>query len=218
MPSTPIRGFISYSHKNRVLAREVKEELAEYGIEPFLAHEDVKPSAAWATVIQAELRGCDLFLPVLTNDFPESRWTDQESGVALGLDKLIVPLRVDIVPYGFLGSIQAVTLHSGKPRPACRSVVSALIEQRPGERGRFLDGFIPKFAESTSFDTAGRYASVLVECDGYSTAQVQAVLHAIIDNRQIHASRTARDHLNAFLKRYGKADPALAGTAKRVMD
>jgi TIR domain len=217
MATKPVKAFISYSHKDRALAREVKEQLANFGVPAFLAHEDIKPSAAWLTTIQAELRGCDLFLPLLTNNFPRSKWTDQESGVALGLDKLIVPLRVDIIPYGFIGVLQAVHLNPDKPRAACRAVISVLIEQRPSERGRFLDGFIPKFADSGSYDEAGRYSSVLVEYDGYSTEQVQDVLRAIIDNRQIHKSRTARDNLNEFLKQYGKADPTLARKAKRVM-
>jgi len=217
MAAKPVKPFISYSHKDRALAREVKDQLGHFGLQAFLAHEDIKPSAAWVTTIQAELRGCDPFLPLLTNNFPRSEWTDQESGVALGLDKLIVPLRVDIIPYGFVGAFQAVHLDPDKPRAGCRAVVSALVEQRPSERSRFLDGFIPKFADSGSYDEAGRYSGVLVECDGYSTEQVQDVLRAIIDNRQIHESGTARDNLNEFLKRYGKADPTLARKAKRVM-
>lgn len=169
----PLKAFISYSTKDKSLAGDVKETLGEYGIEAFLAHEDIRPSAAWITTIQAELRGCDLFLPLLTDHFRKSEWTGQEVGMALALEKLIVPLRVDTIPYGFLGQIQAVHLNADRPNTGCRAVVSAILEHRPSERSRFLDGFIPKFADSGSYDEAGRYSGVLVECDGYSTEQIQ---------------------------------------------
>ena len=212
-----VRAFMSYSHEDKHLAGDVKKAMSDYGIEVFMAHEDIKLSSAWVAIIQAELRRCDLFLLLLTNNFPHSKWTDQEAGIALALDKLIVPLSVHILPYGFIGAIQAVTLNPERPRVACRHVASAFIEHRPGEQSRFLDGFIPKFVDSDSYDEAGRNASVLVECDRYSAEQVQNVLRGIVENRQIHESGSARDHLNEFLKRYAKVDPKLARKAKRAM-
>ena len=217
MAAGPLRAFISYSSKDKKLAGDVKETMEDYGVETFLAHEDIRPSAAWTTTIQTELRGCDVFLPLLTDNFSKSAWTDQETGMALALEKLIVPLRVDIVPYGFLGAIQAVHLKEDRPKTACRGVVSAIIEHRPTERERFLDGFIPKFANSGSFDEAGWYASVLVECDGYSTEHIQDVLRAIVENRQIHDSRTASDNVDKFIRKYGKADRGLARKARRAL-
>ena len=41
----------------------------------------------------------------------ESEWTDHEAGFALARGKRVVPLKVDVAPYGFIGDFQALRLN-----------------------------------------------------------------------------------------------------------
>ncbi len=83
----PIRVFLSYSHKSKKLAHELKEGLESFEFSAFLAHEDISPSASWRKEIRKSLRDCRVFIPILTKSFVESDWTDQETGIALALKK-----------------------------------------------------------------------------------------------------------------------------------
>jgi hypothetical protein len=108
-----LKAFISYSHHDRRLAGELKQGLVRFGLDVFLAHDDIRPAAKWVRVIAARVVACDVFLAPLTEHFAASDWTDQETGMALATDKLIIPLKVDTNPYGFLGSIQALKVLPG---------------------------------------------------------------------------------------------------------
>ena len=80
----PLKLFISYSHKDRKLAKQVKKCLLTFGLNVFLAHDDIEASVQWANEIVAALKESDVFPPLLTDAFSASDWTDQETGVALG--------------------------------------------------------------------------------------------------------------------------------------
>jgi TIR domain len=160
-----LKAFISYSTKDKKLAAALKDCLTEYGLDVFLAHDDIEPSAAWVQTILAELSAADVFLPLLSDNFPDSKFTDQETGVAIAGDTLIIPLKVDIDPYGFIASIQALTLDPSRSRAACIKIART-IGQNPQRRGKFLDGLIEMFAESYSFAKAAEYASMLNEFEG----------------------------------------------------
>jgi len=108
-----VRVFISYNSANKILAGEIKNELDKYGLITFLAHEDIQPSAIWINEIIRNLKQCDVFLPLLTDSFHDSEWTDQESGYAFALDKLIIPLKIHDIPYGFINQFQALKLRIG---------------------------------------------------------------------------------------------------------
>jgi len=83
--STLFKVFLSYSSKDRVIARKIKRGLNTFGVATFLAHDDLTPTVEWEEEILCALRECDAFLPILTENYPTSSWTDQEVGVAVGL-------------------------------------------------------------------------------------------------------------------------------------
>lgn len=41
----------------------------------------------------------DALIAILTPDFPESKWCDQEFGFSYGRKKLAIPIRIGIDPY-----------------------------------------------------------------------------------------------------------------------
>lgn len=203
MGADQLRAFISYSYRDRRLARLVKEGMAAYGIDAFLAHDDIEPSVEWAREIQAQLASCDLFLPLLTKSFSASSWTDQESGISIGLGKHLIPLKVGVDPYGFLASIQAVKTDAADPTLACHKIAQ-VVATRAGSKDRFLDGLVRMFSESFSFEEAGRCADLLTQFKGYSQQQVRGVLLAVLQNNQIYRSFIARRRLLGFFSEHGK--------------
>jgi hypothetical protein len=102
------RLFISHSSKQRVEVGELKTALRAYGIDGFVAHDDIEPTKKWQETIETALHSCEAFVAYLTGDFHGSLWTDQEVGVALGRGVLIIPIRKGDTPYGFMGKYQAL--------------------------------------------------------------------------------------------------------------
>jgi len=76
----------------------------------FMAHEDIQVSEEWRLRLLKELRSNDIFICLLSQNYVNSHWCMQESGVAAfrrGL--VVVPLRLDgTLPPGFLSAVQAI--------------------------------------------------------------------------------------------------------------
>ena len=171
--------FLSYSHKSRKLAGELKEGLESFGLTVFLAHEDLKPSVPWRREILKNLRQCDVFIPILTKGFIESEWTDQETGFALALKKKIIPVKVHDNPYGFVGAFQALKWNKDSPEVTCWEIAECLHEER-----RFAqdakDGAITVFLSSSDFREEVPFTvKRLLGFRPFSGAQ----LHRIIEGR-----------------------------------
>src|ERR1700733_5688190 len=102
-----ITAFISYSHKDRKDSAEAKAVLAEVGIEAFLAHDDLLVSEEWRERIIEELQRCDIFVPLLSANFLESKWASQEVGFIISRpDVAIAPVSIDgTPPFGFISHV-----------------------------------------------------------------------------------------------------------------
>src|SRR5690349_14086406 len=90
--SRSLRVFLSYSHHDKLLAGKVKEQLELYfGLEIFLAHEDIDGGEEWEKIIVENLKATDIFMPLLSPNFESSAFTDQETGIAYALNKKVIP-------------------------------------------------------------------------------------------------------------------------------
>jgi hypothetical protein len=196
-----MKVFLSHSHLDKDLAGQVKVELAYYGLEVFLAHEDIEPLAEWSDVIFAELKACDVFIPILTENFNGSAWTNQETGIAYVGGKLIIPLKVTVDPHGFIASIQALRLHVGNVKAACKRVVE-IIASKPRFGDLFRDALIRKFGGSWSHDRAGDNIKLLLSFEDYTSAQVREMVKFTIANGQINRSGNAHTKLLEFVRKY----------------
>ena len=73
---------------------DMKNELANYGIASFVAHKDIEPMWEWELEIRRALFSMDFLIALLTEEFSNSNWTDQEIGVAYGRRIPIIPIRI----------------------------------------------------------------------------------------------------------------------------
>jgi hypothetical protein len=95
----PARVFISHVHHDKVLAGNTKRVLAaRYGVDAFVAHDDITPSRTWREQIKRALATCHYFVALLRYpEYHDSQWCDQEVGWALARRIPILPVR----PVGF---------------------------------------------------------------------------------------------------------------------
>lgn len=100
--------FISHKHTIQKECGQIKTAFENFGISCFVAHVDVEPTKEWQEIIEAALRTCDGLLAILTEDFYNSDWTNQEIGWALGKNIDIFSLSCGENPKGFIGKYQAV--------------------------------------------------------------------------------------------------------------
>jgi len=195
-----LKIFLSYHSSDRHLAGEIKLHLANYGLDVFLAHEDIEPAEEWQTRILSELKSTSVFLPLLTESFMVSRWTAQECGVAVARGTFIVSLKVAVDPFGFLAKNQALNFRTDHVARSCLGIARA-IHRNLRLQKRFLDGLIESVRRSTSFEEAIRRTSLLNEFTGYNRRQATEAVKSAIDNPQIHRSYGARRRMDTFIKK-----------------
>lgn len=193
--------FLCYSHKDKKLAGKIKLNLEKYGVTVFLAHDDIEPSEEWAERIIEELRNCHVFIPILTENFTESKWTDQETGGGFFLNKVIIPLKIDIIPYGFISRYQAHDLNIDEIFLSLKAVMEVIASKR--EVGDLLrDALIKEFGASFSFDNATQNADLLLSIGGYKLEQVRRIIRHTIENNQIHNSFRGRRKVERLVYQY----------------
>jgi hypothetical protein len=198
-----MKVFISYHHLDKALAATIKMYLErEYGLNVFLAHEDIEPTLHWQDVIIEELKQCDVFIYILTNNYKTSLFTDQEAGFALAKEVFIIPLAAGQTPYGFLSRIQALSLNSSNMISTYRKIAE-LIYRKPNLKDALLESVIKVFGKSDSYDRTKKVIDTLMEFEGlYSAQQKDEIIRHAIRNSQINECFTAVRRLKAFIAKY----------------
>ncbi len=93
-----IRVFISYSHKDKDLARKVAKALDDNNIVP-LWDEDLIPGSGFHEQIKDYISQSHIIMPILTELSSERIWVHQEIGYAMALHIPVLPLTTqDIIP------------------------------------------------------------------------------------------------------------------------
>lgn len=195
-----LKIFISYANDDHELAGEIKRLLEDrYGVDVFLAHDDIRPSREWQEEIKEALNETNAFLALLTESFDGSDYTDQETGYALARDIPIIPLNAGNIPHGFISRYQALRINRRSIESSCDSIAQTLSTIRQ-IRGMFLDSLIRRFGNSYSFDEAAVMTNRLLEFEGYSRQQKNEIVRLAAANDQISKSFKAQRKLGTFIK------------------
>lgn len=185
--SNTIRIFLSYSSTDKLKAGEVKSCLDSYGFDTFLAHEDIQPTREWELEIEQTLKSTDIFIPLISKHYHSSLWTDQETGIAVALQKLIIPVSIDTNPYGFIGKYQALRL-TAPATTSCQQVVE-LIGQKTQFQKTLIDMLIRGLSQSRTFKNAEKYSGLLKKFkNSVSNDQANNILEAAVNNNQVYGS------------------------------
>ena len=84
--------FVSFSFDDAPFVDELSRNLHSAGISHFKANRDIRPTLDWSQEIWEAIRGCRVFLPILTPRFFESDWCKFEGGAACASKKQVLPV------------------------------------------------------------------------------------------------------------------------------
>lgn len=187
-----LKVFISYSSKDKILGGLFKQCFETYtGFQVFLAHDDISPALEWELEIIKNLKETDVIIPLITDNYRSSEFTDQELGVGLALNKIIIPIKLsNINPYGFIKKLQALKCH-GEPNDIINAVtklVFVLIDN--DEFSKFEDlvinSVIAAFYKSNSYRTTSIIIRILTKIESFNKEQIIGLETAIKNNDQVH--------------------------------
>lgn len=174
------RLFLSHKSAYKKETAELKARLRNYGISSFVAHEDIHPTEAWQVEIENALTTMDGFLAVMTEDFHDSEWTDQEVGFAFARRVPMVALRLGRDPYGFIGKFQGLK-SSWIEAPV--EVAKLLIRH-----DRMFSAWLKSIRECWGYDQGNRLAELLPSIKTLTEEQIDELLAAYNAGGQVTGS------------------------------
>lgn len=181
------RLFISHLSKDKVFLSELKEALAYRGVAAFLAHEDIEPTKLWQSEIELALRAMQAMVVFLVNGFNESKWTDQEVGWAMGRGVLVIPIKVDIDPYGFMGKYQALRGQREQAYPLADMIVDLLV-RNPQTHDTMRAALVEAMVHSKSFGMSKMLRTLLMQMRDFTEVEKQSLVKAAEENGQVSGS------------------------------
>jgi hypothetical protein len=202
-----VRVFLSHKATVKVQTSQLKQSFARCGIGAFVAHEDIEPTQEWQREIERALFSMDALVALLTPDYHDSNWTDQEVGVAIGRGVPLIAVRLGLDPYGLMGKGQGLGGCSWSNTDDIALKVLQLLFKRLPDKSRLFECALAAYTSSKSFaDSAWNVEHLLARFQELSTAQVDRVLGAYAANGQNKSSFKGMDLLLPLLKRWTGKD------------
>lgn len=175
------RMFISHITDKKVQASSLKSALEEYGITSFVAHEDIKPSKEWLKEIERVLNSMDCMSAMMYDGFHESRWCDQEVGIALGRGVTVLPLLPDGDPYGFLGEYQGIKIKGIYPNKVAEKMFNTLCENS-NTRAKYLTCLSNLLLSANNKEDATKWLNLLEAAPNTDAAFWRSIQSHVNDN------------------------------------
>ncbi|MDE1840726.1 MAG: toll/interleukin-1 receptor domain-containing protein [Thaumarchaeota archaeon] len=186
MITIPIEVFLSHADEDKITARRIADALEKYQVKTFVAHDDIDAGDDWETTLINKIRECDLFIALLSENFHNANYTDHEVGIARGLNRPIIPIRIDNTsPYGFMSKFQAKKMSADV---IGEEEIADLVHSMSTvtEKGRnIIDNLIREFANAGSYDKANEISITLFTYTKFSKEQINAIVAAYVNNGQI---------------------------------
>ena len=174
------RLFLSHKSEVKKETAALKERLALYGVSAFVAHEDIRPTKAWQDEIENGLASMDAFAALLTDNFHDSDWTDQEVGFALARGVPVIAVQIGRLPYGFIGKFQALRADW---ETAAEGIVKLLINH-----DRMFSAYAQALRRCPGWDTGNVLARILPGIERASEQQINELIAANNDNSEVRYS------------------------------
>ena len=196
-----IRLFISHRDNHKAAANLLAEELKEYGISAFVAHDSIEPMKTWRQEILNGLETMEIMLAFITDNFHESTWTNQEIGYALGKNIPIISLKLEGAdPEGFINDIQALKSKLDTLALATKDIYK-LISERLGNDKRTQNALISAFIKSDDYNQAQKRFIRLEEVTkNLSGDEVREIIEGYKTNNQLHQCIYLNNHYKRLQK------------------
>jgi TIR domain len=196
-----LKIFISHLASQKQYAGTVKRNLAKYGIDSFVAHDDIEPSKEWQDEIEAALLKCDALIALLHPTFHQSKWTDQELGFVMGRSRPILAVQLGETPYGFIGKFQAFN-GLGKNEEALSDELFQAFKKHSATKIIVVRTLVTLFEESGSFEASKKRIGYLEDVDQIGPELLQRVGVAAKNNSQITNSFGVLKRVNRLIVKH----------------
>lgn len=185
MVTAPIDIFLSHANKDKKIAKKFADELNQYGLKIFVAHEDIEIGDKWESILFNKIKECDLFVALLSENFHSAQYTDHEVGIAYGLNKLIFPVRFDdTMPYGFMSKFQAKKISQEINKDEIIKLFFTMVSK--SDKGtEMINKLIEEFGDSNSYERANQTADILSQRTEFSDEQLNQISNTFLYNDQI---------------------------------
>jgi nucleoside 2-deoxyribosyltransferase len=191
--------FISSSHLDYNLAASVKAELAKFKLEAFVAHKDITVSAEWREEIVRGLTNCDCVIALISEDFRDSEWCNQECGFALALNKPVFTVLLDgRAPRGLLEAYQGLRWDAANRLKSIKDIIGLVVDRPDVPTSKLVDAFVT----SESFEDASFAFTRILKRTNLTTQQVNVLGKACLYNRAIFSQVSELTGIGDFIRRY----------------
>ncbi len=174
------RVFLSHKSEVKKETADLKDRLGLFGVSCFVAHEDIHPTKAWQDEIENALASMDGFVALMTADFHDSDWTDQEVGFAFARGVPFIAVRLGKDPYGFIAKFQAL---SSSWLTAAEDIVKILIKN-----DRMFSAYVQALRKCPSWDSGNTLGKVLPSFDGLTPQQIDELIAAYNETSELWGS------------------------------
>jgi hypothetical protein len=183
-------------------AARLKAALKSFGVDAFVAHEDIEPTQEWALEIELALRSMHALCAVVTPDFHTSLWCDQEVGFALGRPVPVLTVRSGADPYGLMGKAQAIPGADNADAMAER--VFSVLMKLESCKTLLMGGLVTALESADTYATARQVAKRIAgvqQC--LSHDQILRMLQAAKSNSQVREASHVPEQIEAIAKAAG---------------
>lgn len=209
------RIFISHLTEDKKSAAYLKNQLAKYGIDCFVAHEDIEPTKLWQTEIEKALASMDLLCAILTPKFYQSKWCDQEVGIALGRSIPTLSIKKGADPHGFIGKYQAIKAKSTAIAVAKDVFETICKMDNANQKYFYILGDL--FLNSKNTTEAMEWLKLIGKIPNYSDEAINKIsssnkLTNLLDTKEIVAE------YNKLLKKFGRTEIVFFNPTEMAID
>lgn len=195
------RLFLSHLASFKVQTSHLQSALRKFAISSFVAHEDIEPTKEWQSEIEAGLKTMDALVAILMPGFPESKWCDQEVGVAVGRDILIIPVRRGLDPYGFIGKYQGIQAQGKKTGEVAEAIFNTLVKS-PKTKNKILLALSGSITNAITVEDAIEKISIFNTLNSVPPDILESLKQQVTNNRRLINSKEFISNLNAMLKKF----------------
>lgn len=190
--------FLSHLASFKVNTARLQQALKQYAITSFVAHEDIEPSKEWQIEIETALHTMDAMVALLMPGFKESNWCDQEVGVTVGRNVLIIPVMKGLDPYGFIGKYQGIQATNKNIGEVAKEIFETIISS-PKTRTKILRSLSNAASQSTEVSEAMKKVMLLHSIAKLPQDILDSMKIAISENSVLVNSKVFIDELNKLL-------------------
>lgn len=198
------RLFLSHLSSFKVKTAQLQKALRAYGISAFVAHDDIEPTKEWQDEIEKALFSMDALAAILTPGFKESNWTDQEVGVAVGRDVLIVPIRKGLDPYGFIAKYQGMQ-GEGKTIGDVADYLFQVLGNHPKTKSRMAGALVEQILVSSEVSEANTKLDLLRRIGSLPEKHLEKLRENVLENSKLAESDSFVLMVNELFKERGLA-------------